>query len=84
MSRQSDYVTTVRNATKQLWEALNTLKGAQREWVALDYASNLTEGFEGENANLTVTDISNVVFTTTDALETLLASGHATNLAKLL
>ncbi len=81
--RQSDYISIARQATRDLWHALNTLESMQHEWTALDYTNTLTE-FTGSNEGLSAGDISDVVFTTTDAIRALLDTGHATNLAKLL
>ncbi len=83
--RQADYATEVRIATRQLWDALNDLKALQREWTALDYMNTLSEdAFQGENAGLDAAAIAAIVFTTTDALLALLATGHDTNLARAL
>ena len=83
--RQEDYVTEVRIATRKLWSALNGLRALQREWTALDYMNTLTEAaFQGENAGLDAAAIAAIVFTTTDAMLALLATGHDTNLARAL
>ena len=81
--RDQDYYSLVREANRRIWEGVNTLKALQREWTALDYATTLAPG-EGENAGLVPADLGAVVFDTTTALETVLAAGHATNMAKLL
>ena len=83
MSRQSDYISEVRQTNRQLWEAINKLVSLQREWNALDYSSALEE-FAGENDRLLRADISAVVFDTVDAFVDLLNTGHATNVARLL
>ena len=81
--RESDFVSIARQATRDLWNAINTLESMQHEWTALDYTNTLTE-FVGANEGLDADDISDVVFTTTDAIRSLLDTSHATNLAKLL
>ena len=82
--RETDYITEVRIAVRQLWKALNDLKALQREWAALDYMNTLSEAaFQGENAGLDVEDIA-AVLTTADALWALLDTGHGTNLARVL
>lgn len=81
--RQQDYISIARQQATALWNAINTLEGLQKEWNALDYSNTLAAG-EGENDNLVRADIGAVVFDTTDAIRTLLNTGHATNLAKLL
>ncbi len=82
-ARQQDYISTARTLNRQLWDAINELKAMQVEWNALDYGSTLGDG-EGANAGYTKAEVGAVVFDTTNAMATLLASGHATNLAKLL
>lgn len=85
MSRQSDYVTEVRENARKLWDAVNTLESLQHEWQALDYTNTLTsEAFQGLNDGLTPTNVSDVVFTTIGAIRDLLNAGHGTNLARLL
>lgn len=81
--RESDYISTARQAARDFWNAWLALKGLQPEWNALDYSENLTE-FVGANDGLAAADVGAVVFDTADAVETLLNTGHATNLAKLL
>ncbi len=81
---QIDYVTKVRIAVRQLWDALNDLEALKREWAALDYLNTLSEAaFQGENAGLNVEDIA-AVLTTMSALWALLDTGHGTNLARVL
>lgn len=83
MSRESDYVTEVRQANREVWEGILKLLSLQKEWNALDYSQELND-FVGENAHLNATQVGAVVFDTANALETLLQSGHATNMATLL
>lgn len=81
--RQSDYISTARQATRDLWNAWLSLKGLQPEWNALNYSETLAE-FAGANDGLAAADVGAVVFDTANAIETLFNTGHATNLAKLL
>ncbi len=83
MSRESDYITEVRQANRQLWDAINQLVTLQREWNALDYSTTLNE-FVGENENLAAADVGAVVFDSANAMVAVLNAGHATNMAKLL
>lgn len=83
MSREQKYYDEVRNANERLWNAINTLVSLQREWNALDYGTTLDPG-EGPHEGLTKTEIGAVVFDTANAMVTLLNTGHATNMAKLL
>lgn len=81
--RGQAYISNVRQNVRQLWEALNNLKAAQREWNALDYGTTLEDGIGG-NVGLTKTEVVAAVFATPDAIVVLLNQGHGTNLAKLL
>ena len=83
MSRQADYISEARAANRQVWEGINTLKSLQREYNALDYGNTLPDG-SGENDGITKAEVGAVVFDTANALVTLLDTGHATNMAKLL
>ena len=83
MSRQADYISEARAANRQVWEGINTLKSLQREYNALDYGNTLPDG-SGENDGITRAEVGAVVFDTANALVTLLDTGHATNMAKLL
>lgn len=82
-ARQQEYYRQVRQHARRVWEAVNDLVALQREWNALDY-SNVLEAGSGENTGLTKTEIGAVVFDTTNATVALLATGHATNIAKVL
>lgn len=85
MARQSDFISSARAANRAIWDGLNTLKTLQREWNALDYGTTLEDGDpEGDNAGITAAEVGAVVFATADAIETLLDTGHATNMSKLL
>lgn len=81
--RQDDYITEARQNARKLWDAVNDLKALQNEWNSLDYGSTLENG-TGDNAGYTKSEVGSVVFATTDAILTLFASGHATNVAGLL
>lgn len=82
-NRQSDYITIARQQAKVLWDSVNTLKALQAEWNSLDYGTTLADG-EGENEGYTKTEVGAVVFATTDAILSLFAAGHGTNVAGLL
>ena len=82
-NRHQDYISTVRAANKAIWDNINILVAAQREWNALDYGNTLEPG-AGANEGLTDTDIGAVVFDTANAMVGVLNAGHATNMAKLL
>lgn len=86
MSRKSDFVHDVETNVTTLIDAYNALRANKREWVALDYGgSNLItpQDLEGASTGASVEDIANLLGTTVDAIEALLAQGHATNLYKV-
>lgn len=83
MSRQSDYITEAREATRKVWDGINELVAMQREYNALDYGNTLPDG-TGANEGVTRTEVGAVVFDSANAFAAVLAGGHATNLAKLL
>ena len=78
-----DYITRVRLANQKVWEGINELKALQREWNALDYGSTLPNG-TGDHAGVTTAEVGAVVFDSANALSTVLDTGVATNMAKLL
>ncbi len=82
-NRHQDYISTVRAANKAIWDNINILVAAQREWNALDYGNTLTAG-EGANDGITKTMVGSVTFDSANALVAVLTAGHATNMAKLL
>lgn len=81
--REQEFITTVRAASRAVWDGILALKASQSEYTALDYGNTLDDG-AGGNAGITKADVEAVVLTTTNALLAILATGHATNMAKLL
>ena len=77
------YYSAVRDESRKLLEAYQTLLAFQAQWISLDYTNALEPG-QGTHNGLTKTEISAVVNTTRDAIEALMALGHGTNLYKLL
>jgi hypothetical protein len=82
-SREQDYITIVRQYNRGIWEGIHALIAMQAEWNALDYSTTLDPG-ENANEGITSVEIGAVLFDTTAAFEGVLASGHATNMARLL
>lgn len=81
--RASGFVTRARQNARQLLEACENLLAMHDEWNALDYGNTLSStpgAFVGSNAGLTKNMIGAAVFDTPNALTTLFAQGHATNL----
>lgn len=83
MARGSDFITLARQHNKNIWDGINALVAMQREWNALDYGNTLDDG-DGANSDYTAAEVGSVVFDTANAFVTVLAAGHATNMAKLL
>lgn len=79
MARTDDYVTEVKAEARSLWDALNALKAKQREWNALDYGNTLPD-----TQGVTSAEVGAVVFAAVDAIEAVLNTGVATNIAKVL
>lgn len=77
------YITDAKRHVKALWNAYENLKAMQDQWNALDYGNTLMNG-SGINDGISAASVGACVFDTTNAISTLFASGHATNLAKLL
>lgn len=83
-NRHQDYISIVRTANRQIWDALGLLLAAQREWNALDYGNTLVAG-EGANEGITKAQVGAVVFDSANPLAAIaFNSGVATNMAKLL
>lgn len=81
--RGSDFITEARQHARKLWDAVNALEALQKEYNALDYGNTLADGV-GDNEGYTKLEVGSVVFDTANAIRTVLNSGHATNVAKLL
>lgn len=82
-ARESDYITEARRHARALWDAHRSLVALQAEWNALDYGNTLDDGV-GANLGYNRAAVGSVVFDTANALTTLFATGHATNVANLL
>lgn len=77
------YIRDKRAGAKMILDGLNILKGGQPEWNYNDYGNTLEDG-AGDNLGVTATQVGAAVFATADAIETLLESGHGSNLAALI
>lgn len=78
--RTTDFVTDMRVAAGVILTAMDRLHALRKEWDALDYGTTLPpEAFAEENADVTADELASV-FVTEDALESLLSSGHYSNL----
>lgn len=81
--RQQAYITLVRTYATQLWLAYQGLLSLQAEWNAQDYGTNLENG-AGVNQGISNAMVGAAIFATPNAMTTLFASGHATNLTAVL
>jgi len=82
--REANYYRAVRDANRQAWNAINDLVALQREYNALDYGNDLPDLEDEADNVITRQMVGSVVFDTANAFVTLLGTGHATNMAKLL
>jgi ribonuclease HI len=89
-ARKANFKTHTREATRQLWNALQNLKGLQAEWTAQDYGNTLgtdeanPDGSGSEHVGLAPAAFGAVLFATTDAIDALMDAGHATNVTNIL
>ena len=61
------------------------MRGLKAEWSAAGFSEGLAdEDLVDENAGMTNAELSAVIGTTLTAIEAMLATGHSTNLHKLL
>jgi hypothetical protein len=79
-TRQDTFIAEVRAAAQSIWEAHQALKALKAEADALDYGNTLIAPETGPDKD----DILALPYATNDAIATLLATGHASNIAKLL
>lgn len=79
-ARHAKFIEESRQASNLIWQGYNKLQALQAEWTSAGYTDNMPD----ENADYSKQAVSDVVNTTTDALETFMAAGHATNLTRLL
>jgi hypothetical protein len=77
--QQAEYVRAVKAANKQIWDGIAELAKLRKEWDALALGDTLAD-VEG----VTGVEVGAVVHATGEALEAVLAAGHATNMARLL
>lgn len=83
MARDAQYIEQVRGLNKQIWEGIHALIALQAEWNALDYGSTL-DATSVTDDGIDRSEVGAVVFDTANAFKTVLDTGHATNMAKLL
>jgi hypothetical protein len=83
-NRHEEYTGLVRQNAIQMWQAHKNLQALATEWQAQNYTATLVIDPQGNNADVTVANLSSVVHDTTTAIEALMAAGHATNVTKLL
>lgn len=81
MSRQENYITEIRTASKNLLVSLQKLKDAQFEYNANNYGSTLTVSSTGSNSDIQANLIGPAIF---DGADGLLAVAALANIAKIL
>ena len=70
--------------SQNLLKTVHRLRALRNEWDSLDAGTVITDSMiGGDNNGITKAQVAAVIGTTVDSLNTLLNSGHATNLYKL-
>jgi len=87
-NQKNAYVTKVRQAATDMIDAIDSLREAQVEQIALDLGSVIQDSdLTGDNDGIAIADIWSIVTGTTNFILTepsgLYASGHNTNLYKI-
>jgi hypothetical protein len=78
------FVLAYRQRVSELNDAMMRLREVNRVWTSQDFTNALQQSdLVEENANITVADLAAGI-TSVQALDALLASGHSTNLDKLI
>lgn len=77
------YISELRQAVAEFNQAMMKLREAKRKWGSQDLGNVLVQNdLQGDNVNLLVDDLVNVI-TTVAAVESLLTAGHATNMDRV-
>ncbi len=80
MNQKIEHINSVRSNATRLMDTIKALQGLRKDWDYLGLSSAIeAEDFTGTNEGLTPAQIA-AVYTTLEAIETLLAAGHGTNL----
>ena len=78
------FVTQVSTQAANLINTLNKLRALRNKYDALDLGNTLVqEDIGGDNEGIVIAEITAVLGSTLEALETLMAAGHASNLHKI-
>ena len=80
----SDFISNSRAASGALITAIDQLRALRKSSDALNLAETLVPDDFAGNTDVDTADVMAVIGTTLDAIETLLAQGHATNLYNLM
>ena len=81
-AKNSDFITRSRQAASQVLSALAVLDGIRLEWDSLYNSVVTADDFIGTNAEINLT-ILTAEMTSQAALDSLMDSGHRTNLLKV-
>lgn len=86
--RQSDFVSRARINARKIFEGWTDLLAQQKQWNAGAYgvagANEIPVATTGANEGIGAALVGAAVFDTADALTTLMNTGHATNLERIL
>ena len=81
-AKNSDFITRARQAATGVLAALEKLDGIRLEWDSLYNSIITAEDFDGTNSEIDLT-ILTAEMTTQAAIDSLMDSGHRTNLLKV-
>lgn len=78
-------VTSIRVQAANLQLTLSKMNDLLLRWTSLDQSNTMDELlFTDDNEGILIVDLANFISTTTEALNTLMAGGHQTNIEKIL
>jgi len=84
-ARQKQYYIDTIIANRKIWQGINELQALKKEGDAMDLGNTLPDGEQDiDLEHVTAAQLLSVVYSTSDALQAVLNSGHATNMARLL
>lgn len=83
MANNIEYVERLRGDVRGFIAAFNKIKADRAEWDALDLGNVIQQGDIPSGSGITTADLAAAIGTTVDALNALLAAGHATNLYRV-
>ena len=87
-TQKTQYINECRDAVNTIIDGLNRLRNLRKQWDGLDMGGagedRLQDSdFTGDNAGITVQNLTDVMGTSLNAFESMLAAGNGTNLYRL-